>query len=83
LTRTNHCMMISWRSLPRFFSGAPTAAGKLPSGHAPQVHVVTPTSRSNQQTKIKVKKALRCFCQAPPGWHWWSKQHLHLSQTFT
>jgi hypothetical protein len=55
------------KKLAPFFSGAPTAAGKLPSGHAPQVHVVTPTSHSSQQTKIKVKKALRCFCQAPPG----------------
>jgi hypothetical protein len=27
-------------------------------GHAPQVHVVTPASHSDQQTEIKVKKAL-------------------------
>jgi hypothetical protein len=46
------------KKLALFFNGAPTPAGTLPSGHAPQVHVVTPTSHSDQQTKIKVKKAL-------------------------
>jgi hypothetical protein len=46
------------KKLAPFFSGAPTPAGTLPSGHAPQVQVVTPASHSNQQTEIKVKKAL-------------------------
>jgi hypothetical protein len=44
--------------LAPFFSGALTPAGTLPSGHVPQVHVVTPASCSDQQTKIKVKEAL-------------------------
>jgi hypothetical protein len=46
------------KKLTPFFSGTLTPAGTLPSGHAPQVHVVTPASCSDQQTKIKVKKAL-------------------------
>jgi hypothetical protein len=49
---------IIMKKLAPFFNGAPTSAGTLPSGHAPQVHVVTPASRSDQQTEIKVKKAL-------------------------
>jgi hypothetical protein len=40
------------KKLAPFFSGAPTPAGTLPSGHAPQVQVATPASRSNQQTEI-------------------------------